>query len=207
LAAPTITFYINSGTEEAPSWTEVTASMTFYFGGPGTTAGVLQPVTAPAAGTKIAEELWGALTASYGSGVQCATYDGTVNTNQNVIRIYFADNPTSTAPILTAWDTTAHSTTNYEMLAGTPGTSLSSWLKAIETTSGTPPAGWCTATTKIAGASTCNALCGDTNYVQCVTSALANTAKLFNLVSYVPSDASSGYTGHTPQLTCKYTYT
>jgi hypothetical protein len=207
MTAPTVTFYINSGTDGAPSWTQVTSSMAFYFGGPNTTASSLDAVTAPASGTKVADTLWGANYPTYGSGTQCSTYTGAVNTNRNVVGILFATNPTSTAPILQSWDTTSHSTTAYEMLAGTAGTSNTSWLKAYETTTGAPGSNWCTATTATAGANNPNALCGNTNYVQCATAATANETKTFNLVCWVPSDASAGTTGHTPQLTCKYTYT
>ncbi len=207
MAAPTVTFYINSGTDVTPTWTEVTSSMAFYFGGPSTTGSSLDAVTAPASSTKVAEQLWGANYPTYGSGTKCATYDGTVNTNQNVLSILFATNPTATAPILTAWDTSAHSTVNYEMLAGTAGTSNTSWLKAIETTSGAPGAAWCTATLATGGAASPNALCGNTNYVQCAGAATANERKIFNFVCFVPSDASAGTTGHTPVLTCKYTFT
>jgi len=207
LSAPTVTLYINSGTDLSPVWTEVTSSMAFYFGGPGTTASSLNSVTAPATGTKVAEQLWGANYPTYGSGTQCATYDGTVNTTSNVLSILFATNPTATAPILTSWDDTTHTTIAQEMLAGTTDTSSTSWLKAIETTGGAPSPAWCTATTVYSGAHNPNALAGNTNYVQCVSSATANERKRFNFVCFVPADASSGTTGHTPQLTVQYTYT
>ena len=207
MTAPTVTFWINTGTDLAPAWQEVTASMAFYFGGPATTGSALDPVTAPAIGVKVAEQLWGATYPGYGSGVQAALYDGTVNLNQNVMSIFFANNPTTTPPILTAWDDTSHSTVIQEMLAGTSETGNTSWLKAIETTAGAPIAPWCDEATAYAGANSPNALCGDTNYVQCASAAIANERKIFNFVCFVPATAAPGTTGHTPQLTCKYTYT
>jgi hypothetical protein len=179
--------------------------MTIYFTGPDTTSTSIDPVTAPVSGTKIAEELWFGTTGSY---MQCTTYTGTVNTNQNVLRVYFANNPTSTPPRLTYYDSTAHeSDPTDEIATGTAGTSNTGWIKAKETTDGSPGSGWCTATTGTSGGATTNCLDGDQRYVECASAASANTAKLFNIVCYVPSDASSGTAGHDGVLSIRYTYT
>jgi hypothetical protein len=205
MAAPTVTIYLNTGTEASPTWTEVTSSHTIYFTGPDTTSTSIDPVTAPVSGTKIAEELW---FGSSGSYTQCTTYTGAVNTNQNVLRVYFANNPTSTPPRLTYYDDTNHgSDPSDEIAAGTAGTGNTGWIKATETTSGAPPSNWCTATTGSSGGATTNCLDGDQRYVECASAASANTAKLFNIVCYVPSDASSGTAGHDGVLSVRYTYT
>jgi len=141
---------------------------------------------------------------------QCTTYDGTLNTNQNVLRIYFANYGTSTAPILTAWDDNNFNTTDNEVLAGTSATSNTSWIKAVETTSGAPGASWTGSTVSLANGSNPvggpNCLKGNTYYVPCASTASANSAKLFNIVWYVPSDASAGTTGHSCVLTIRYCY-
>jgi len=205
MAPPTVTFYLNEGTEGSPTWAEVTSGETIYFTGPDTTGSSIDPVTAPTSGTKWAEELWHG---SGGSYTQCTTYTGTVNTNQNVFRIYFANNPTSTAPILTYYDDTSHGADpSDEIAAGTAGTSNTGWIKAIETTGGAPGAGWCTATTGTSGGATTNCLDGDQRYVQCASPASANSQKLFNMATYIPSDATSGTAGHDGVLSCKHTYT
>jgi len=56
--APTVTWYWNTGTEAAPTWTEQTSSFACYPTGPDTTTTTLDPVTAPATGTKFPEEWW-----------------------------------------------------------------------------------------------------------------------------------------------------
>ena len=207
MAAPTVTFRINTGTEGTPTWTTITSGKALYWTGPDTTASVKDPVQAPETGNKVAEEMWVGDYPTYASGVQCTTYDGTVNTNQNVLSIYFATNPTSTAPKLTAWDTSAHSTIVKEALAGTSGSSNTSLIKAVETTAGAPGASWCTITTESAGGASTNALAGNDHYVQCASAATADSAKIFNIVLWIPSDIGAGTTGHDPVLTCQYTYT
>jgi hypothetical protein len=212
MAAPTVHFYINVNTEASPTWTEIVTSDVIKPTGPDTTASPesYDPVTAPGSGCKIAEELWidDASAASAPWAFQCATYDGTINTAQNVFRIFFETNPTSTAPILTAYDTSAHAADPAkEICTGTTTTGSTGFLKAIETTGGQPGASWATCGTASAGASTTNCLDGDQRYVQCAAAASANTQKLFNLVCYVPDDAGAGTTGHDPVVTCKYTYT
>lgn len=208
MAAPTVSWHINSGTEGVPTWTEVLATDAFYFTGPATTPTSADPVTAPASGAKLAEELWKGDASPYANGVQCTTYDGTVNTNQNLMRVYFADNPTSTPPELHAWDANDHTSADKEILAGTVSTNNTSYIKAIETTDGAPGPGWCnetTANTPASGGAT--GLRGDDGYITCSSAAIANSEKLFNLVCYVCAETGAGLTGHDPVLTVKYTYT
>lgn len=141
---------------------------------------------------------------------QCTTYDGTLNTNQNVLKITFSE-ATSTAPILTAWDDSNLNSVTNEILAGTSGTSNTSWLKAVETTSGAPGSSWTSSTVSLddnsnpAGGP--NALKGNDRFVPCASTASAGSSKLFNIVCYVPSDANSGTSGHTFVLSIRYSYT
>lgn len=213
MAAPTVHFYINTNTEGSPTWTEILAADVIMPTGPDTTADpeFYDPVTAPGSGCKIAEELWidddSASSAPY--AFECGTvYDGTVNTNQNVFRIFFETNPTSTAPILTAYDTSSHAADPAkEICTGTTTSNSAGWIKAIETTASAPGASWCTCGTTSAGGASTNCLDGDQRYVVCASAASANSAKLFNFVVYVPDDSGAGTTGHDPVMTCKYTYT
>ena len=57
-AAPTPVWKWNTGTEGTPTWTIQTAAFACYPTGPDTVAGTLDPVTAPASGTKFPEEWW-----------------------------------------------------------------------------------------------------------------------------------------------------
>lgn len=143
------------------------------------------------------------------SYTQAALYDGSVNTNQNVIRFNFASYATSTAPILTAYDDDNFDTNANEILAGTTATSSTSFIKAIETTGGAPGAAWCTATTDDAAntAGGPNGLKGTDRYVPCTSVAAAGGNKLFNIVCYCPADVSPGTSSHEFVLVLKYTYT
>lgn len=212
MAAPTVHFYINTNTEGSPAWTEILSADIIKPTGPDTnaTTETYDPVTAPGSSCAIADELW-IDDDSAGSApwaFECTTYDGTVNTAQNVFRIFFETNATSTAPILTAYDTSAHAADpSKEICAGTTTTGDTGFIKAIETTGGQPGSAWTTCGTGSGGAATTNCLDGDQRYVQCAAAAGADSQKLFNMVIYVPDDAASGTTGHDPVLTCKYTYT
>ena len=139
---------------------------------------------------------------------QCGTYTGAVNTNRNVLRFTFSA-ATSTAPILTAYDDDNFDSVISEILAGTTVTSNSSFLKAVETTSGAPGGAWCTVSTNDASnpSGGPNALKGSDRYVPCSAVAGAGGTKLFNIVSYCPSDVSAGASGHSFAIVMKYTYT
>ena len=206
MAAPIVTILYNDATEGAPNWVDIGVGDTIYFTGPDSTVASIDPVTAPVTGTKIAEELWIGASGTY---AECDTvYDGTVNENQYVLQVYFEDNPTSTAPILTYYDSSAHGADPAdEIAAGTADTSNTGWIKAIETTGGAPGAAWCAEDTATAGADDVNCLDGDQRYVQCAAVALADTAKYFNIVCYCPSDATAGTVGHDGVLSVRYTYT
>lgn len=206
MAQPTVTIYINNGTEATPSWTEVGSTDTIYFTGPDTTTTTLDPVTAPAIGAKWAEELWEGTASTHTQATTFVAPDNATQ-NANVLRVYFANEPTSTPPELTAWDDNTHSTTAVEMLAGTTETSSTSFLKAAETTGAAPAQNWATYTTATSGGASINALKGTDNYIVCSSVASANTEKTFAIACVVPSDATSGTTGHTPVLTVRYTYT
>ena len=56
--APTPAWKWNTGTEAVPVWTEQTAAYSCYPTGTETTTSALDPVTAPASGTKFPEEWW-----------------------------------------------------------------------------------------------------------------------------------------------------
>lgn len=127
---------------------------------------------------------------------------GAVNVNQNVLQIYFATNATITPPELHAWDDAGHDTATSEFF-----NSLN-MLKACETTTGVPGAGWCDKGTPplIAAANgQGTALRGMEGYIICTTAATANTGKLFNIVCYAMPDNTNA--AHTGVLTCHYTYT
>jgi len=212
MAAPTLHFYFNVNTEGSPTWTEILAADIIKPTGPDTnaTTEVYDPVTAPGSGCKIAEELW-VDDDSAGSApfaFQNTAYDGTTADLQNIFRIFFATNATSTAPILTAYDTSAHAADpSKEICTGTTTSNSAGWIKATETTGASSGAAWTTCGTTSAGSADPNCLDGDQRYVTCAAAATADSQKLFNIVIYVPDDAGSGTTGHDPVLTCKYTYT
>lgn len=209
MAAPEVSLYINTGSEGSPSWTEVATTDTMAFGGTNTTSGSIEKVTAPAAGLAVAPELWAGSVSSWPAGTfnQCATY-GSVNTNQYVLKVSFATNPTSTAPILTYYDDVDHGADpDDEMATGTSGTNNTGFLKAIETTDGQPAASWCSGTTGVAGASTINCLDGDQSFVQCAAAATAGADKYFNMCGWLPSDATAGTAEHDGVLSVKYTHT
>ena len=204
MGQPTVSIYINTGTEASPTWTEVTSAKTIYFAGSGTSSTTYNAVIKPASGSKVAEELWIG-DSPYANGQKCTTYDGTVNTNQNVLRVYFANYGTATAPILTAYDNTSHNSTNVAILAGTTTSENKSLIKAVETTNGAPSANWCSITTGTAGGASVNDLKGDTDYVVCSSAASANSHKLFNIVAFCPYDINVG--DYAVVLSVKYTWT
>src|SRR3990172_5401419 len=132
-------------------------------------------------------------------------------TNTNIFAVQFDTNPTSTAPILTAWDSSAHSTTAKEILDGTTtvpaGNSL---LRANLTSSNVLPASG--AGTLAAGfksqtsSTTTYQLKGDT-YKQTASSAIdAGKQIRFALTCFIPDDIGAGTTEHDPVITVKYTF-
>ena len=211
MASPTLNWYINTGTEGSPVWgTEITGSKVIYFAGPDTTASVLDPVTAPASSTKFPEEMWVG-DSPFASGVQASLYEQDISaaTNTNVFAITFSTNPTSTAPVLTAWDTSAHATTAKELLAGTTLVAecllrghITSSNVATGAGAGSIAAGW---KTQITTTDTYK-LEGDT-FFQTASSAIdAGNQLRFLLSAFVPSDITAGTTGHDPVITCRFTF-
>lgn len=206
MGAPTVSVALNTNTEGAPQWGTVLAGGTICFTGPDTTTTSLDPVTAPAAGCKVADECW--YSTGGGSYVLCTTYTGTVNTNQYVMKVTFGGSPTASAPILTYYDSTSHGADPDDQMAqGTSDTNDTGFLKGVETTDGAPAAAWCVNTTGTAGASTINCLDGDQRYVQCAATAAADGSKYYNIVAFCPSDATAGAAGHDGVISQKYTYT
>jgi len=214
MPSPTLIWYYNTGTEGTPTWSStISTSQAFYFTGPDTTASVLDPVTAPSSGTKFPEEMWVADYPTFGTGTQVSLYEQAISTavNTNVFAIQFNTNPTSTAPKLTSWDTTAHTTTAKELLNGTASTTGHSLLRGVITSSnvtpaagaGTLPGTWGTQTTT----TTTYQLQGDARFQTASASITAGNQIRFVLSCFVPSDIAAGTTGHDPVLTCKFTFT
>lgn len=207
--APTILWEFNKGTEGSASWSGIASTDWFYFAGGDTTSAALDAIDPPTTVNYTwAPELWIGDQTTYGNGSECTTYDhpSEASPNANVMRITFQNEATSTAPKLTAWDTTAHTTVANEILAGTTHTGGESWLKARETTDGAPAQNWCNNSTAVANPTITNALEGNEHYVTCAAAAASNGTKLFNLACAIPSDATAGGTGHTWVYTLKYTY-
>ena len=142
---------------------------------------------------------------------QCTTYDGTLNTNRNVLRVTVTGADCASKARLTAWDDTNHNTTNKEILAGTTGSSNTPWLKAVDTTNGAPGTSWTNSDITLANAANPdegpNALKGDTYYVPTAATPTTGDSITYNVICYVPSDSGAGTTGHDPVYTFRYTYT
>ena len=190
MAEPVVTLYINTNTEGAPSWTEVKAKESIFFGNSNSSSGLIDKLTVPRTGILESSEVWKSSKLYYTSGTQCTTFvvPSVVGQNQNVFRILFADNATTNPPRVKAWDDSGFSTTVKPLFAGTAASTNTSLLKAIETTGGAPAQNWCTINTVNAGGNTVNALKGSTNYLEFAALAGANTSKLFTMAMYVPSD-------------------
>jgi len=212
MAAPTVKWYLNTATEGSPTWTEVSATDAYYFAGPDTTGSSLDPVQAPTSGTKFPEEFWKAQSAAYASGVQCTNYEQDITSavNTNIVAVQFDDNPTSTAPELTAWDDNTRSSVAKEVFVGTTNFPYC-MLRGVITSSnvlpaagaGTLPGAWGSQT----GATATYTLEGDTSK-QTAGSAI-DAGKQFRFVTtlFFPDDISAGTTGHDPIYSVTYTYT
>jgi hypothetical protein len=217
MAAPTITWTIYS----TATWYDIGGSDTIKFTGPDTVADTSwDPVTAPASGYKVADELW--LDAStdrqstqYEGGGATAAYSASPNwtlNNDDYMAIEITVNPETSAGNLTAWDTSAHSTHTSEILNDMNGNNYS-WLRAEFTennvTIDTAPdnnedsAGYKAQT----DATTTYQLKGDTYSIDAAGACTAGNANYFMIHCFVPHDASAGTTGHTPVLTYTYYYT
>jgi len=211
MAQPNVKLYINTGTEETPVWTEVDDSEELFFTGSKTTSGVIDKVMAPKSLTKFPEQLWKGDSETYGNGIKCTTYeqDITVATNTNILAFQFDDNPTSTAPILTAWDDTNYNSTDYELLSGTtnyPDCLLRGHITASDVlpsaSIGSLNGNWKTQSIT----TDTYKLEGDT-HKQIANSSISTGNQLRFIIScYIPFDIAEGTNGHNPIIACKYTY-
>jgi hypothetical protein len=113
--------------------------------------------------------------------------------NKRYVFAFRFDGITATIPRLEAWDTSAHSTANKNVLGlGTPANSM---VKAVKTTDALPGAGW--AGTAIAGAS---------NYVELDSAVLAGAKDLYCNCKVVIPQSYATPSAETFCLTVRYTY-
>jgi len=206
MAAPEVLWYVNIGDEDSPTWQEVGASHYFYFTGPDTTT-KRDSITPPTFfNFRWADELWIA-ESSFNNPTRCKSFmaPDNVSQNANVLRISFNTNPTTSAPVLTAYDNSSQSSVSDQMFTGGNGTVSTPWLKAIETTGNAQPSqNWILGTDATSNASTANALSSTTNAVTCATTASANSSKGFALACAIPSDAVGGT--HSWAFSVRYEY-
>jgi len=92
----------------------------------------------------------------------------------------YIDGTTASAPVLQAWDSTAHTTTNLAVLGG--GTPADSMLRAVSTRAYPPGDEW--AGTPLAGSGGSNTVALDT------TAIIAPEMVYWNMRLLIPSDAS-----------------
>lgn len=215
MAAPTIVFHINNSATTTPSWQVIGAGDVITFTGSGD---VGDPVTAPASGYSVADELW--LDAAtdyqclrYEGGGATAAYSASPNwslTNDDYLAIQATVNPETSAGKLTHWDTSAHSTTAKEILAGTTNMAYN-WLRAGETQSNVThaltstnslPAGYATQT----DVTSTFQFDGATQLTFTSACSAANENRII-YHCFVPDDAGAGTTGHDPVMTYTYYYT
>jgi len=223
LAAPTITIRYNDGTEGTPTWSEVVGTSTIVFTGPDSSDGTMDPITRPAAGVRVADELWIETT---GTDVQNTIYDGggqevgdfatdvfTANpSNTNVMCVQASTNAESSAGILRAWDDNTYATVAEESIAGTTNHVESFW-RACETDSnvassgartGTIPGAYLTQTAN----TTTYCLEGTTFELQFSTALTAGNINVFLLHLLIPDDATNpAEAARTISLTYHYFYT
>lgn len=223
MAAPVITINYNDGTEGTPTWTEIVASSSINFTGPDTVDGTMDPITRPAVGVRVADELWIVTT---GTDVQVSLYDGggqevadfvtdvfTANpTNTNILAIQASTDPETSAGVLRAWDDNTYSTTGEESIDGTSNMVESFW-RACETDSnvadtgartGSIPANYLTMTAN----ETEFALEGTTYELQFTTALSAGNINVFLLHLLIPDDATNpAVAARTISLTYHYFYT
>jgi len=209
MAAPVVTFYGNTNTEASPTWTEVTSGKRVAFTGAGGATGMtdaqIPNVTKPTGPPPtIAPEAWVETGTNTWLEVD-VTYDGTVNTNNNVFRWGLATNAPASAPIFTAYDAGGRTVVSKILAGDATDTSSTSYIKAARTSA--LGSSWTTATTGSAGAVTAvdtgQSLQGDTQYLQDTVSTTGN--RQFNIVPYVGANLTAGT--YTDRLSCKYTYT
>jgi len=190
MAEPVVTMYINTGTEGAPVWTEIDSDVSLFLTGPDSSFGYGDNIDVPRTSFNTAEEAWLSKELYYVSGTQSTVFviPSAVLQYQNVLRVLFSGDATTTPPRLKAWDDSNATTTTKKIFTGTATSTNTSLLKATETTGGAPAANWCLITTGAAGAAVTNALKGSTQYVECAAIAGAGTSKYFTLALFSPND-------------------
>lgn len=192
MVEPTFAWKLNSGTEVTPSWQTI-GTGTIRWTGPD---GIGDPLPAPASGAN-----WFDNVTSPHNGE--AWLDGITdyqiavagrNTNQHVLMISeTGGNPTTTPPELTAYDDATDAAgriapTNWPMI-GTLASGNISCLRAVETTTVAPGAGW-TGQTYDVEPTEGSSLDGETNKLTCAAVYVGLDDKEFNLATNVPNDVS-----------------
>ena len=185
--------------------------------------GAITNVTLPSSGNAWAPELW-LEDLSTTDVLICDSDEQPDAGTQRAMMFCLTSDAVSyaTAPRITAWDSSAHSSTSEEVFAGTTN-HTSPFLKARGQTANTaPPQYW-----GEAGDSTLHALdstgavvCGnatgneenavlegDTNYLYASTVDINGTPQYFSLALSVPDDATTGVDAIDCVLTIRYTYT
>ena len=186
------------------------------WGAPDSADGAITNVTLPTSGNKWAEELWLEDLSTTDLELLNATYDPDAGT-QAYMTFKITSNAVSfaTAPRITVYDSSSH-TEAEEVCVGTTahtspfikgriatssaqpaqwwGEASSAALHALETGGGVTPAGN-------------NALCGDTNYLECGTTDINGTPQYFMLALSIPDDATTGVDSIDCVFSIRYTYT
>jgi len=206
----------NIGTEEAPTWALITGGDELTWTTAQLTSGTpydqVPYITKPSSGATIVERLW-VWDTSASVFSRTETYDGTVNTNVNVLRWNW-DGALNSPPIFTSYFDLTHATAtrgDNSVLGGTVSTDSFSHLKACISSSGLG-ANWCTETTGTLGAVTdtnvgqsLNGDIGsDAQYLQLSYTPTAAGSATLNVIMYVSAEEDTGT--HTPYFSCKYTY-
>lgn len=208
MAEPGFTWEVNSGTEVTPTWQPVGTDV-LRWTGPG---GIGDPMPAPVSGAN-----WFDNTTPPNDGE--FWLDGAIdyhvtlagrNTNRNVLRITEnLGNPTVDPPEFTAYDDAAQAaargTPTKWPMTGTAVTSNVSTLRAVETTTAAPGAGW-TGQTHNAEPGEGSSLKGETNKLTFAAAYGGSDSKTLNLAHCAPSDVpTGGITSFVYSL--QYTYT
>ena len=223
MAAPTITINYNDATEAAPNWVAVGATSSINFTGPDSVDGTMDPITRPAVGVRVADELWIVTTgtdvnvgARYtGGGQEVADFVTDVftanPTDTNVMGIIATVNPETSPGILRAWDDNNYNTTAIESLTGTTNHIESFW-RACETGSnvttasgaGSIPGAYLTQTAN----TTTYCLEGDTNELVFSTALSTGNMNRFLFHLLIPDDATNpAAAARTISLTYHFFYT
>lgn len=223
MAAPTISYQYNIGSDAAPSWTTIAGGEVITFTGSGSSDGDLKPIPVPTGSNliKLGVELWinkatDAEIALWKDGSEGQTHDSyttdffTVNpTITNTFAVLVATNPETQAGEMEAWDDTGYSTTAKEILNGTANLGVHSQLRMCFTASnvavgagaGTMPAPY----QAQGGQTTTYQLQGSTRSQTAGSACTAGNQNRFTLHLFIVDDSAAG--AETVELTYKYFYT